>query len=285
MATLMNSINSLVNQSLNTSMVTQTSASHTHTIPGSMKPKRRAIYDSFGLVERIQGGRRSTIDKKLTELIKRAKNGETANSFSLLMADDAIEVLGDYNPMYSGRPKALTMRLLEASAGQIRNNFLSSFCNTGLFYQTPSLTGVRAARMLTSHAGLTLLDHWAVKFPAFKPFVDAYVNPKMRKMISCDCFDMAQGKLPSWMEAEIEKNKERLVKWEARQYRKMKKEEEEKKLASQNALLSEAMRLQQLAQSQSMRPYYGDPSRLNNVVNGGTGGIYYSDSINTFTVR
>lgn len=239
-------------------------ASHTHRLP---RAPRYKTFHTYGIAERREGCRVPVIEKKLTALSRRAERKDGATSFFFLNADDAIEGLGNYNPIYSGRPKAITMKLLEAAAGQRADNFLSSLCSTGLFYQTPSLHGVRRARMLTSYAGLSLLDHWAEKFPAFKPFVDAYVTKKMRRMIASDCFDMVNGKTPKWMDDEMEKNKLRLIKWEARQYRKMLAD---KKAAEDKANRDAHMRLlaQQQASLQSQMYY----SALNNTPNGLTGG-------------
>lgn len=191
--------------------------------PAKLKKK---VYHSFGIAERKPGCRRPVIEKKLTELSTRAVMQPVSTSFFLLSAEDAIEVLGNYNPLYAGRPKAVAMKLLNASAGQLRDAYYDSLCKTGLFYQTPVLVGVRAARMLTSYAGLMLIDHWSERFPAFKPFADAYVTKKMRRRISEDCFDMVNGKTPKWIEDEIKKNEERTVKWQAREYRRIKKEAE-----------------------------------------------------------
>lgn len=191
--------------------------------PTTFAPKPKKVYHKFGLEERIAGYRVPVIEKKLTKLVGLAeiKHFSEMNFFHL-SEDSAIEVLGSYNPLYAGSPKKLTERLLKGAAGQIRFHHLLP--QTGLFYQTPTLTGVRAPRMLTSYAGLCLLDHWAKKFPRFAPFVTAYVPVSMRRRICADCVDMVLGKVPTWMRKEHEKNSDRLVKWEARQYRKMVKE-------------------------------------------------------------
>ena len=171
----------------------------------SGKPK--AVNLGFGIAARRNGCRTPAIEKKLMELYKRVEKKDGKTVFNLLRSEDAIDVLGNYNPIYGGVPKKLAEFLLKGTAGQTKVIGMFSLLSTGLFYQTPILIGVRGHRMLTSYAGLELLRHWVVKFPKFKPFFEAYASKEIVDRITCDCFDLANGHTPKWMEEEFEKNR------------------------------------------------------------------------------
>lgn len=195
------------------------------------------------------GGRIPAIDKKLMALQFHAKPLDKVPYLHMLPIDTAIEMLGNYNPIYSSRPKELPMWLLESAAAPARLN-KTQMTRTGLIYYVPMQTGVRSTRRITSAAGLALLDHWAEKFPAFKPFVNAFVNDAMRERITCDCFDMSLGVTPKWIADDIKADAARVTKWEAREYRRIKKEEAIKEKMAEDRRRQEAQ-LQQWAMQQA----------------------------------
>lgn len=189
-------------------------SAHTH----ALKPQRGA----FVYVEpQHPNGRMPKINLLLTDMA--LNTVRKVGDFAFIEGDRAIDVLGNYNPMYAGRPKKLAMLMLESAAGRAP---WSSIAYAGLAYRMPKKTGIRKAGRRTSHAGLMLLDHWAQKFPPFAPFVMAYVSVKSRKEITADCFDLSMGAIPKWMLDDEKKEKDRLIKWEAREYRKEKKRKE-----------------------------------------------------------
>lgn len=190
---------------------------------------------------------------------------EMAYRFRHYTVDEAVEVFGNYNPVYAGKPKKLAYWLLNGAAG--RTTFNGRLIAAGLAYATPSLIGVRKTGTMTSYVGLALLDHWAEKFPRFKPFVAAFVTQKMRRKIASDCYDFSLGIYPKdWRDAEV-KNKDLLIKWEAREYRKLKKQEAANRelakqqqamtLLAQQGMLNQQYAQQQMYQSQIMGPMYG----------------------------
>lgn len=201
----------------------------------------------------------SVLDKKINSLVAMANNTVTPENQSVFhifrynTVDNAISVFGNYNPLYAGKPKWLAMKLLEGAAGRARIN--GRLLVSGLVYKTPMLIGVRKSGMHTSYVGLALLDHWAEKFPRFKAFVDAYVSKKMRRKIASDCFDLSLNIAPKeWADAET-LNKVYLTKWEARQYRKMKKTQalnEAQAIKHQQLLLQQGMSAAQQQYRQSL---------------------------------
>lgn len=188
----------------------------------------------------------SHLDKmllKMTQLHHWTGDNELQYRFRHFTVEEAVQMFGDYNPIYAGKPKKLAYWLLNGAAG--RTTFNGRLIAAGLAYATPSLIGVRKTGTMTSYVGLGLLDHWAERFPRFKPFVDAFVTQKMRRKIASDCYDFSLGVYPKdWRDAEV-KNKDLLIKWEAREYRKMKKQE------AANKQLEHMQKMTLLAQQQS----------------------------------
>lgn len=160
----------------------------------------------------------------LSKLTRQVEMGGNPTGFHMLTGDQAIEVLGTYNPMYSGRPKKLVSLMLDAAAGRMRARF--NLLPTGLFYKLPLLVGVRSTGMRLSAAGLMLLDYWSGKFPRFEAFVNAYVTKQARKQIMCDCYDLAMGYEPGWFAKEEKKNKQYQLKADSRELKRLKKEQE-----------------------------------------------------------
>jgi hypothetical protein len=217
----------------------------------------------------------SHLDKmllKMTQLHHWSGDNELQYRFRHFTVEEAVQIFGDYNPIYAGKPKKLAYWLLNGAAG--RTTFNGRLIGAGLAYATPSLIGVRKTGTMTSYVGLGLLDHWAEKFPRFKPFVDAFVTSKMRRKIASDCYDFSLGVYPKdWRDAEV-KNKELLIKWEAREYRKMKKQEAaNKELAARQqamTLLAQQGALnQQYAAQQMYRTALGEPQSQSQLVLGG----------------
>lgn len=157
--------------------------------------------ESLDFVVRGHGQRTPEVNKRLGKLrwpeSVRHRFGDCSEyTFNKLTCDVAIQHLGDYNPIYGGTPKKLAMALLMSAANPSRFGGAYALHSVGLVYPYPSLVGVRRMRHRTSVAGLALLDHWAEKFPKFKPFVDAYVTSKDRKKITAECYDLAMGVRP-----------------------------------------------------------------------------------------
>lgn len=200
----------------------------------------------------------SHLDKmllKMTQLHHWSGDNELQYRFRHFTVEEAVQMFGNYNPIYAGKPKKLAYWLLNGAAG--RTTFNGRLIGAGLAYATPSLIGVRKTGTMTSYVGLGLLDHWAEKFPRFKPFVAAFVTQKMRRKIASDCYDFSLGIYPKdWRDAEV-KNKDLLIKWEAREYRKMKKQEAANKELAQ---MQDKMTL--LAQQQSAMQQQYDATRM-----------------------
>lgn len=140
--------------------------------------------------------RRLTVwQKKRIEL---AKLSRTVNEFfSHVDPEQAIAVMGDHCPVYSGRPKRHVLPLLEMAASPVTGAGVFGYKGTGLGFTLPCLPGRRKTTIRLTMAGVMLLDHWAEKFPSFAPFVTAYLTPKSRKEIMSACFDFEMGAIPA----------------------------------------------------------------------------------------
>lgn len=150
--------------------------------------------------------RPTLLHKKLNALIimayeVRPWSSEMSHIFNMQTTGNVIEVFGDYNPIYGGKPKKLAMWLLNGAAG--RSRFNSRLIASGLAYKLSHVCKRRKTGIRTSLVGLTLLDHWALKFPRFKLFVDAYVTEASRRKIAADSFDLSIGVMPlEWRRAQ-----------------------------------------------------------------------------------
>jgi len=225
--------------------------------------------------ERMAGKRVPVIDKKLAQLFTHVQDMKDENSYlHVVPGDVAIDVLGNYNPIYSGRPKKLSRVLLDALAGFLPMKQCYGLWRCGLVYSVPALMGVRGQRARVTPAGLALLDHWAVKFPKFSKFLLAYDNNKARREIMSECFDLAMGIRPQSYH-EIDKlNTIYQVKWEARQYREMKKKEARVMAQSsyiQHNQIAMSQHQQLLEQAQAAQHYnnslYGSSSSAGSQLN------------------
>lgn len=226
----------------------QATSGHTHTL-NTWPPLPQVptpVVPNMPFVGHGKGHRIPEVDRRLGKLW--VTNGSDSKVFAFYRhadEDKVIEALGDYNPLYAGRPKHLAMALLYAAGGRDSTKKAYILQNAGLTYRLPHLVGVRKGGVRTSAVGLKLLDYWAEKFPKFAPFVTAFVTKKARKEIICDCVDFVLDMFPaSFREAE-EKNKLYQVKWEAREYRRMKKEAEAAKT------LNDRIRYEQLVMQQN----------------------------------
>jgi hypothetical protein len=120
--------------------------------------------------------------------------------------DMALDKFGWLNPVMNGRPKDFAQMLLNGLPSPCPGK---GYCwkELGLMYFTPPVVGRRRSWNRTSAAGLALLKHWNENFPKFRPFFAAYYDPKTENQILLDCVDFTLGRLPSWFEPILEKNK------------------------------------------------------------------------------
>lgn len=185
------------------------------------KPKQITFFDREG---HKPGYRVPVIDKKINELTVKAKRVQHTDSvFVHAFAETVIETLGDYNPLYSKRPKKLAAALLSrVEMGRCWNQL--ALINSGLMYMIPGLPGVRAQRCRITVAAWELLDHWAKTFPSFEKHWLAYVDNKAKAQIYSDCFDLALGHRPASFVAIDKLAPAYQVKHEARLYREMMKQ-------------------------------------------------------------
>lgn len=223
---------------------------HTHTlstwpVQQTILPQAIENVPNMPFIGHKKGHRIPEVDRRLGKLwVTHGTENKVFAFYRHADEDKVIEALGDYNPLYSGRPKHLAMALLYAAAGRDSTRKAYMLQNAGLTYCLPALVGVRKRAVRTSAVGLKLLDYWAEKFPKFAPFVAAFVTKKARKEIICDCVDFSLDMFPACFREAEEKNKLYQVKWEAREYRRIKKEEAEKK-AMEERIKYEQMRMQQ----------------------------------------
>lgn len=237
------------NHKMNQMAMAQSQIANTTMVAAARRNRKYTVF----FEERRAGYRVPDIDKKLAMLASKAKALQDERGIFLyynVSAEEAIEALGKYNPMYSNRPKKLAKMLLEMAASSARGGY--GLVQTGLVYPIPMLIGVRASRHRATAAALGLLDYWAGKFPKFAPFVDAYVHKKGREEIIVDCVDMAMGNRPVSFRSYDERNKLYQLKADSRELKRMKKEQEEKEA------LRKHHEMMQLAQ-QSMYPSGIDP--------------------------
>lgn len=228
---------------------------HTHTIstwPILQPPKLPPPVPNMPFIGHGKGHRIPEVDRRLGKLwVTHGTENKVFAFYRHADEDKVIEALGDYNPLYSGRPKHLAMALLYAAAGRDSTRKAYMLQNAGLTYCLPSLVGVRKRAVRTSAVGLKLLDYWAEKFPKFAPFVAAFVTKKARKEIICDCVDFSLDMFPACFREAEEKNKLYQVKWEAREYRRIKKEEAEKKAMEERIKYEQMMMQQRQMQAQA----------------------------------
>lgn len=215
------------------------------------KPKNVVFFDREG---HKPGYRIPVIDKKINELTVKAKRVHHKDGdFVHAYAETVIEVLGDYNPLYSKRPKKLTAALLSrVEMGKCWNN--TALIYSGLMYMIPGLPGVRSQRCRISVAGWELLEHWAKKFPSFEKHWLAYMDNKAKEQIYSDCFDLALGHRPASFVAIDKLAPAYQQRLEAREYRKMMKEQ---KKAKEKLEREQAMNVMQsqYAQQAALKQY------------------------------
>jgi hypothetical protein len=232
----------------------------TSTAPRAMmKPKSpRAFFDTEGTKP---GFRQPVIDGKLSKLYdvsKSVPHDKYEQPFRHLYAESAIEILGDYNPLYSKRPKKLVMALLSrVEMGKSWNNF--TLIGTGLMYAIPGLPGVRSQRCRITVAAWELLEHWAERFPQFEKHWLAYNDNKAKAQIYSDCFDLALGHRPASFVAIDLKVPEYQTKLEARLYREMMKEQ--KRVAEKEMRLAAEKKWQEMMMQQTAQKEYQDAIR------------------------
>lgn len=141
---------------------------------------------------------------------------EISGFYKAISADSLIELLGDYNPLYAGRPKKHVETLLKMAHPIASTPMMYTFyVRGGLAFRIPYLPGRRKTRLRLTAAGIKLLDHWAEKHRRFKPFVDAYLPNKARKEINLACIDFEFGSLPAFIREDLKKQAELSAKMDA----------------------------------------------------------------------
>lgn len=118
----------------------------------------------------------------------------------------------EFNPMYRGRPRKEVNWLLLAGPSPIKLFYQHRLFYAGLVTLEPAVANRRKARCRLSYAGLELLDHWAIRYPKFKPFVDAYLTKKARQEIASDALGYRLGFMPERFKAMQELNEKELAK-------------------------------------------------------------------------
>ena len=128
-----------------------------------------------------------------------------------IQSEDLIEMLGDLRPIHSGRPTSWAMTLLQAVPAPVtRDNvpmpsLLYMGYAAGMFYTFPSIIGKRKRRSRLSAPALRLLDHYAEKWPSFRPFHAAFVTKKSRQEIDVATYDALSGSFSPAMIDEFDK--------------------------------------------------------------------------------
>lgn len=228
------------------------------------KPKTRAFFATEGMKP---GYRVPVIDAKIAKLRDRCKAVQLGDYFfQHVYPDIAIEELGDYNPMYGGRPKKLAMALLSrVTMGPAYHNYV--LCHSGLMYTIPGLPGVRSARCRITVAAWELMEHWAEKSPKFKLHWLAYIDNKAKQQIYSDCFDLALAHRPPAFIALDAVQAAYQTRLESRLYRKMikdKKRDEDKIAFQKNQLMMQEAYAQQY-QAQLKNGALNDPGHAHRI--------------------
>lgn len=160
--------------------------------------------------QRPQSGpprRISRVHRAIVELTKapsRDLPDEVRPYYRSVSSDTIIHELGFVRPVRCGRPHHLARRLLELAAGDVPHMY---YQNCGLTYMVPFIPGRAKTKSRLTINGLKLLDYWAEKSPAFRPFVAAYVTKKARQVILQDCIDFELGVVPLRIKDMLEKQK------------------------------------------------------------------------------
>jgi hypothetical protein len=156
--------------------------------------------------------RRMTVwAKKLAEaktLADEVGGSEYPEFYRRSRAEPLAGLFGSINPVYRGRPKRMALHLLGAAAGPFWSGACWQYHSAGLMYRDASVLGIKRSKCRTTLAGLALLDFWAVNFPNFKRFVDAFATKKARDEIAAACFDFEFGILPQDIKRQLGINEE-----------------------------------------------------------------------------
>ncbi len=134
--------------------------------------------------------------------------------------DNLIATMGHLRPIHAGRPIGWALRLLlctPTDSSYRGGKEATSEWAAGLFYNVPFVPKRQKRRVRTSYPALQLLDHYAEKWPSFKPFVTAYVTEKARQQIMSECIDLAMGLTPVRFRKLAKKKEEMLEKIAAEQ--------------------------------------------------------------------
>lgn len=116
-------------------------------------------------------------------------------------SEQAIELLGWWNPMLGGKPKEPALILLHGIPSATHYQAWS-WKKCGLMYFTPVVMNRKKTRARTSLAGLRLLRFWGTKHPRFQKYLDAFWTKAAEQAITLDCVDFNLGRLPQWFDGE-----------------------------------------------------------------------------------
>lgn len=148
---------------------------------------------------------RTKEQKAMTHLLKESSRElpAVAEYFRSIHPDIVISHLGGLRPVHAGRPRKLVMNLLNAAASPVKGAF---YLGHGLTYKVPHLAGRRKTRHRLTLSGLRLLEHYAAKWPCFRPFFAAYVTPKAKREIMRDTIDFEMNHVPKWISDRLAEN-------------------------------------------------------------------------------
>lgn len=117
-----------------------------------------------------------------------------------------IEHLGKVCPMHRGRPKYFALTLLQSIPSPMKatsmtaTHIYSRGMFKGMFLMHPPIPTRRRRSYQATLATIGLLDHWAQKWPSFKPHLDAYLTAKAKKTIISNEVDLTLGHVPRSIE-------------------------------------------------------------------------------------
>lgn len=145
----------------------------------------------------------SPFEKALHEATKKAFTVGKSTLYRKVDADVLIQTVGKLRPIYNGKPQRWLHSILNCGPSdnpaltKTGRRILHHCYQAGLVYMVPCIPMRAKTKFRLTQSGVQLIDHWADKYPQFKPFVDAYLPKKARKQIAVDCVDFALGMEPA----------------------------------------------------------------------------------------
>jgi hypothetical protein len=145
----------------------------------------------------------SPFEKALHEATKKAFTVDKSTLYRKVDADVLIQTVGKLRPIYNGKPQRWLHSILNCGPSdnpaltKTGRRILHHCYQAGLVYMVPCIPMRAKTKFRLTQSGVQLMDHWADKYPQFKPFVDAYLPKKARKQIAVDCVDFALGMEPA----------------------------------------------------------------------------------------